>query len=184
MNCHPAKSGSHSHLGRPQDQMVLWFHGWEPLMLSHHPAKFGGQWHCGSKDMIFLALTSIPHYCLSLKYMECNALTHKISGYKHNNKPVCPMKDFRSWLHMSTRATDGSYFKTFHQFVQKRRREGKRKQKLEWQLQSFLRYTQTQKSLEWQFQSFLRCTQTQSGFIFSLKRLESTYEQKVFVALV
>ena len=106
-------------------------------MLSHHPAKFGGQWHCGSKDMIFLvvkvqdshALISIPHYCLSLKYMECNALTHKISGYKHNNKLVCPMKDFRSWLHMSTRATDGSYFKTFHQSVQKRRREGKRKKK-------------------------------------------------------
>ena len=25
-------------------------------MLIHHPAKFGGHWHCGSDDIIFLVV--------------------------------------------------------------------------------------------------------------------------------
>ena len=45
-----------------------------------------------------------------------------------------------------TRTADGNYLKNICQSIQKRRREGKREEKkLEWQLQSFLRYTETQK---------------------------------------
>ena len=29
-------------------------HRWEPLMVSHHPAKSGGHRNCGSGDLIFL----------------------------------------------------------------------------------------------------------------------------------
>ena len=38
-------------LARPCDQSVLHLYGWEPLTISHHPAKFGGHRHCGSEDM-------------------------------------------------------------------------------------------------------------------------------------
>ena len=31
----------------------MWFCGWEPLMVNHHPAKFGGHRHCNSGDMMF-----------------------------------------------------------------------------------------------------------------------------------
>ena len=41
--------------------------------------------------------------------MACHAHTYKILGRRHKNLTVCPMKDFR--LHMSARATDGTYLK-------------------------------------------------------------------------
>ena len=31
------------------------FYGWEALMVSHHPANFGGHRHCGSGDMFLVA---------------------------------------------------------------------------------------------------------------------------------
>ena len=49
------------------------FYGWGPLMVSHHPAKFGDHSYCGSGDVTFLvaeereipdALAAIHHYCL------------------------------------------------------------------------------------------------------------------------
>ena len=33
-----------------------WFYGWEPLMVSDHPAKFGSHKHCGTGDMMFLVV--------------------------------------------------------------------------------------------------------------------------------
>ena len=57
------------------------------------------------------------------------------------------MKDSLSQSHISTRRTDGSYLKNFYQSVQKRRQEGRGGmggEELEWQLQSVLRFTQTQ----------------------------------------
>ena len=56
------------------------------------------------------------------------------------------MKDF-DISHTSLQQLTEITKKSFRQSVQKRWREGKRKEekKLEWQLQSFLRYTQTQK---------------------------------------
>ena len=45
-------------------------------MVSQHPATFGDHKHCGSGDMMFLAVekqefhvASIRHYSLSLKHM-------------------------------------------------------------------------------------------------------------------
>ena len=31
---------------------VKWPDGWEPLMVSYHPAKFGGNRHFGSEDVM------------------------------------------------------------------------------------------------------------------------------------
>ena len=45
--------------------------------------------------------------------MAYHAPTRKISGRRDNNLPVCPMTDNRSWSHMSTRTTDGTYLKSF-----------------------------------------------------------------------
>ena len=58
--------------------------------------------------------------------MACHANKHEISGHRHNQL-VCPMKDPLSWLHISTRVTDGNHFKIFSQSVQKTRREGKKR---------------------------------------------------------
>ena len=60
--------------------------------------------------------------------MACHANKHEISGHRHNQL-VCPMKDPLSWLHISTRVTDGNHFKIFSQSVQKTRREGKKRKK-------------------------------------------------------
>lgn len=37
----------------------------------------------------------------SLKHMVYDALSHKISVRRHISLPVCPMKDFEYWSHMS-----------------------------------------------------------------------------------
>ena len=55
--------------------------------------------------------------------MACRPLTHEISGRRRNNLPVCPMQDYRSWSHMSTRTTEGIYSKNSCQCVKKERQE-------------------------------------------------------------
>ena len=49
------------------------FYRWEPLRVSHYPAKFGGRRHCGSRDMFKRkapdALALLRHCCLFLKDM-------------------------------------------------------------------------------------------------------------------
>ena len=54
--------------------------------------------------------------------MACHAHTPEISERRNNNLPECPMKDSRSWSHMSTRTADGNYLK---KLLHKQRREGK-----------------------------------------------------------
>ena len=77
-------------------------------MVRHHPSKFGGNSHCGSRDIMFVAAKGQDSTCprldqlllftiyllLSLKYMACHAHTYKISRQRRNNFLVCPMKDF------------------------------------------------------------------------------------------
>ena len=65
--------------------------------------KSGGYWHCGIGDM-FLVVERQDSTCpnldkpllLPLKYMACHARTYETSGRRHNNLPVCPMKDSQS----------------------------------------------------------------------------------------
>ena len=89
--------------------MILWC---EPLMVSHHPAKFGGHRHYGNGDMFSVGIclegqnSGWPCLDPSLLFILCHAYTHKISGGRHNNLLVRPMKDSRSWSHMSTRTTE------------------------------------------------------------------------------
>ena len=52
--------------------------------------------------------------------MGCHAFTHKISGHRHSNWPISPMKDSQSLSHMSTTATDTDYIKNFCQSNQKK----------------------------------------------------------------
>ena len=114
-------------------------------MISHHPAKFGGHRHYGSGDMMLVVVEGqdstcsrldLPLLFIFLRHMECHAHIHENSGRGHNNLPVCPMKDSRSWSHMSTRTTNGTYLKNlFCQSVEKKCLE-KGKEKNEWQLQN------------------------------------------------
>ena len=48
--------------------------------------------------------------CLSLKLMACHAVTHEISGHRKIKQLACPMKDSRSWSHMSAKITNINYF--------------------------------------------------------------------------
>ena len=32
----------------------MWFYGWEPILVSYHPAKSGDHGHCGSENIMFL----------------------------------------------------------------------------------------------------------------------------------
>ena len=57
--------------------------------------------------------------------MGCHAFTHKISGHRHSNWPISPMKDSQSLSHMSTTATDTDYIKNFCQSNQKKQWERK-----------------------------------------------------------
>ena len=57
--------------------------------------------------------------------MTCHAHIHEISGRRHNNLPVCPMKDSHSWSHMSRRTNDENRLQNFGQSVQKQQRESK-----------------------------------------------------------
>ena len=41
-------------VARPRYQRAMWLNGWEPLMASHHPAKFGGHRHYGNGDMFLV----------------------------------------------------------------------------------------------------------------------------------
>ena len=73
-------------------------------MVSHHPTKSGGHRHSGSEDMFLVAggqdstcFRFNPPLLLSLKHVPCHAHTHETSGRRHNNQPLCPMKDSRSW---------------------------------------------------------------------------------------
>ena len=49
------------------------------------------------------SLTQIRHYSLSLKPMTCHSHTYEILRRGHNFLSLCPMKDSRSWSHVSTR---------------------------------------------------------------------------------
>ena len=49
------------------------------------------------------SLTQIRHYCLSLKPMTCHSHTYEILRRGHNFLSLRPMKDSRSWSHVSTR---------------------------------------------------------------------------------
>ena len=55
-------------------------YGWEAFMLSHHRAKLGGHWYCGSGDM-FLVVEE-KDSCLSLKDMA-----RKHTTYINNSDP-------------------------------------------------------------------------------------------------
>ena len=74
-------------------------------MVSHDSAKFGSHRHCGSRDEIFLMVEG--------QHCTYSDFTCKISGRRHINLPVCPMKDFQYWSHTSVRTTAGNHIKNF-----------------------------------------------------------------------
>ena len=98
-------------------------------MVSYHTAEFGGHRHCGSGDMMFLGSA------ITVYHIAYHASTHQISRCRHNNLPVCPVKDSRSLSHISTRKTDGikKRLPAFLLGIRKRKKK-------EWRSQSFLRY--------------------------------------------
>ena len=46
-------------LRRQRNQSVMWLYVWEPLIVNYHPAKFGGNRHCGSGNVNIPANTNI-----------------------------------------------------------------------------------------------------------------------------
>ena len=77
-------------------------------MASHHSAKLGADRHLSSGDMMSLV---VEGHMPSFRSVIIGYLTQQISGRRHNNLPVFPMKDSLSWKHMSARGTDRNYTK-------------------------------------------------------------------------
>ena len=121
------------HLFRPHDQKVKLPYGWKPLMVSTHPAKCGDYRYSGNGDMMFLVVFRLYMSLLNsviTVYLERTwptMLTHNISERRHNNSPVCLMKDFWYWSHMFTTKTNGNYMSKFS--CPSTNRDGKEKEK-------------------------------------------------------
>ena len=65
-----------------RDQRVMWLYGWEPLIVSHHCAKFIGHRRCGSGDIKFLVVEeedSRRSCCLSLKDIAWKHMAYHIN---------------------------------------------------------------------------------------------------------
>ena len=72
-------------------------------MVSYLLATLGSHRPCGSGDILFLvaerqdstcSLLNLPILCIS-KARGCHAHPQEISGCRHNNLPVYPVKDVR-----------------------------------------------------------------------------------------
>ena len=101
-------------------------------MVSHHLAKFGSHSHCGSGDVMFLLVERQD--CTCSRFNPPLLFICKRHGLKAHGI------SYRHWSD-AFKATIGEKFENrCCQSVQKKRREGK----LNWQLQSFLRFMQTQ----------------------------------------
>ena len=88
-------------LARQRHERVMRFYGWKPLMVSHHPAKFGGQryYDCGVAECFLLrkrkisdGLASTRHYDLFLKDMDWKQTAYHIinsdPGHTHSNQQL------------------------------------------------------------------------------------------------
>ena len=106
-------------LEKRRDQSVIWFYGLESVKVSHHPDKFGGYRHCGSGDITFLVAKEEDFRC------------------SHFNPPLLFISKGHGCLHALETTIGQKFVYDFCQSVQERRRKGK--EKLKWQLQSFLR---------------------------------------------
>lgn len=70
-------------------------------MVSYLPAEFGSHRHCCTGDVMFLVVagqdSTCPGFYLPLMFIsKVHGMawsTHQISGHRHNNYPLCPMKD-------------------------------------------------------------------------------------------
>ena len=87
---------------RPSDKRVMWLYGWKALVLSRHPAKCGGRWHCGSSDIFLVAKEK--HCTCSLKSVITIYLwstRHVILPYmKFHNVDIpiyCACSGFKLW---------------------------------------------------------------------------------------
>ena len=72
----------------PHDQVVMWLHGWIPLTLRYHPAKFGGHRSCRRGDIVFLIwhMTSHDHMVRGL----CDFIgAHKSFGRRDAMFLIC-----------------------------------------------------------------------------------------------
>ena len=110
-------------------------------MVSHHPAKFGDNRHCGSGDIILVAKeensSSIRHYRSFLKDMGWKHTVYHIinSDPGHTRSKQQLDKTLKITFATLSRKSDEK---------EKKKKKKKKTNKLEWQLQSFLRFTQTQ----------------------------------------
>ena len=115
-------------LARPRDQRVMLLYRWKPLFLSRHPAEFGSHKNSSSRDMFLVVEEqdfTCSHLYLSLLFIY---KSHDLS---------------RILVTRTLSRNRKKYTNNFCQSIQKHCLEGEREQHR--QLQSFLRYTQTQK---------------------------------------
>ena len=106
----------------------MWLYGWDPLMVSHHPAMFGGHRYCGSRDKMFWVVEEQDSICSRLN-SPLQFMVWKHTAYHVNKSDTGHRKD-KEITFVSLSKNDDE-----------KEEEIKLQQRL---LQSFLRYTQTQ----------------------------------------
>ena len=120
---HVAKFGGHRHCGsgnimvlvlsrdffRPRHQRVMWFYGWEYLMVSHHPAKFVDHRNCGRRD-VFLVVQAKDSTCPCLNppllfISKAHDIPCSLAGVSNEGYPIL--------ITHASLTTDGNYIKKF-----------------------------------------------------------------------
>ena len=127
----------------------MWFNGWEVLMESYHPVKFGCHSHCGSLGMMFLVIEewdwTCPHLNLPLLFISKAHSMLTQTKFQDVDSIICWCVQWRTPNPGDTCIQQKLTEITWKTFASRDRDKWKTRNKLEWPLKSFLGYTQTQK---------------------------------------
>ena len=131
--------------------MVMWSYQMEPLMVGHHPTKFGGHQHWGSGYIMFLVVerqysTSSHLNPLLLFISKAHGTQVMVAHTKFDNKENsekndsrCPIKKIHPGATLLVKKLMPVHYRNSGE-----KEEKKRKKQLHRQLQNFLRCTQKQ----------------------------------------
>ena len=127
----------------------MWFYGWESLVVSHDPAKFGDHRHCGSGDIMFLVGEGENSRCFRYNRHYCSTrhccLFLKDMGWKHTAYHIINADPSHTRSKEQLEKILKITFPKLSRKSDEKEKKKKKTNKLEWQLQSFLHFTQTQK---------------------------------------
>ena len=104
-------------LARSHDQGAMWPYWWEPVIVSHHPTKFGIHERYGSVDTMFLVVDEQDYTCSLISTLTAFSRPHEMTQkwrltapspnlqstapLPHKYCQACPIKLVRDWSYAS-----------------------------------------------------------------------------------